>query len=149
MELVLHQHACVYSPPHPFTPRFPCTTSRKANILNPSAVEINVTIICSCMPSLAAYLRHRLQSIRSITSHVRTKYFRRVSSRKQSSSMRLEDPERGNLGSGDKVGLTLGSAIRNGKFMKSSRMWPLSSVDETGTATSRNQWEQKTLASVV
>ena len=48
----------------------------------------------------------------------------------------------------DKMRLTLGSAVRDGKFLttKTERSWPLGSVDERegGKRTRRDGWEQST-----
>ena len=48
----------------------------------------------------------------------------------------------------DKMKLTLGSAVRDGKFLttKTERTWPLASVDEHrgGKRTHRDSWEQNT-----
>jgi len=51
----------------------------------------------------------------------------------------------------DKMRLTLGSAVRDGKLLtmktKSDKGWTLASVDEGGRRTQREDWEQSTLGS--
>ena len=114
-----------------------------------SAVEINVSIICSCMPSSASCLRHHRPALRSMTSNLRSKYLNNGSFRKQSVSMKLDDFERANSNPDDQMRLTLGSAVKDGKFLKSSKVWPLASVEEGGNETHRDFWEESTQRSVV
>jgi hypothetical protein len=85
-----------------------------------SAVEINVTIMCSCMPAFAPYTRqvlHTLHSkIRSLGSTF-GRYLSSGSSPKRSGSVPLNDLEYTGMESDDKMRLTLGSAVRQGKFL--------------------------------
>ena len=117
-----------------------------------SSVEVNVSIMCSCMPSCAHYLRTHVQSLYSLSGRLREKYHSITSSRKQSSSMKLNGFERADSNpspnNDDKMRLTLGSAVRDGKFLgtKTERqVWPLESVHEGGRRTHRESWEQSTL----
>ena len=92
-----------------------------------------------------------MQSLYSLSSRLREKYLSVTSSRKNSSSMKLGQFERADSNPNnedDKMRLTLGSAVRDGKFLttKTERTWPLASVDEhrEGKRTKRDSWEQNT-----
>ncbi len=65
--------------------------------------------------------------------------------------MKLNEFERAdsNPNDNDKMRLTLGSAVKDGKFLatKTESTWPLATVDENrgGKRTHRESWEQSTL----
>lgn len=84
-----------------------------------SAVEINVAIICGCLPSVAAYISHHRELFSSLRSHIRlpSVSFRKYTgkSSQQSSSEGVVSPKR--LPSTEEDSryhaLTLGSAVRH------------------------------------
>lgn len=69
-------------------------------------------------------------------------------SRRRGYSKDASDPSSGAL-SDDKMKLTLGSAVKDGKFLRSSNAWALESVEEGGRATAREQLETHTQTSMV
>ena len=87
-------------------------------------MEVNVAIMCSCMPSLAACANRHQQLFSSIKSHMRlgSFSFRKNSSKssRQSDNQEMIGAER--LPSTEEDGrinkLTLGSAVRDGRFLK-------------------------------
>ena len=84
-----------------------------------------------------------------MSSNLRSWYLKNGSLGKQSGSMKLDEFERANLNPDDKMRLTLGSAVKEGKFMRQSNVWPLSSIEESGKETHREFWEESTQRSVV
>ena len=89
------------------------------------------------MPFWPGYLRHHLQSIRSLRSRLRSKYF--FSRSGNSSPHKLNDIESGGLKpvDDDKDRLTLGSALNDGKLFEAQqeqditeRAWSLAASDE-------------------
>jgi hypothetical protein len=95
-----------------------------------SVVEVNVSIMCSCMPSYATLPRRHLPALRNLGYRLRSKFY---SSHKQhSSTLKLNDLERvGSDSKGDEMRLTLGSAVRGGKFLQTQqREWPLRTMEE-------------------
>lgn len=100
-------------------------------------VEINIAIMCSCMPSYSAYIRRHLQLFRQLKSHMRVGGPWNLllgkpstESRKHSDSERIFvtgaaecNPSSCDAG-GDmhhRYPLTLGSAIRDGKFLQTHK----------------------------
>ena len=119
---------------------------KKAKLVLFSVVEVNVSIMCSCMPSYATYLRHHLTTLRTLRYRLRSKFY---SSHKQhSSTSELNEFERvGSDPKDDKMRLTLGSAVRGGKFLQTQqREWPLGTMEEGGRqtekTTERISWEE-------
>lgn len=85
-----------------------------------SSVEINVTIICSCMPSFASYLNKPFQKLRSFTSRYFYPSRKYGTSRSRHGAVPLDDVEPAQV-QDDKMKLTLGSAVRGGKFLHISQ----------------------------
>lgn len=88
-------------------------------------MEINVAIICGCLPSFAAYISHHRELFSSLRSHIRlpSVSFRKSTgkSSQQSSSEGVVSPERLPSTETDTRyhALTLGSTVRHeGKFYK-------------------------------
>ena len=99
------------------------------------------------MPSWAAFIRHHANTIRSVYSFLRSKIFRSASSpssKGDSATTNSSCPKR----SGSKMRLTLGSAVRDGKFMKIEKAWPLQSVNESEHPTARQHLEESTQVSM-
>ncbi|KAG7001477.1 hypothetical protein G7Y79_00031g065920 [Physcia stellaris] len=96
-------------------------------------VELNVSIMCSCMPSYAICYRHHLPAFRSLQYRIRSKLY---SSNKQGNPaskfgiFEREDSDN----SGGNIKLTLGSALRDGKFLQTQHIqtkeWPLETVEK-------------------
>lgn len=98
-----------------------------------SSVEINVTIICSCMPSFASYLKQPFQQLRSFTSRYLYPSRKYGTSRSRHGAVPLDDVEPAQV-QDDKMKLTLGSAVRGGRFLHISssqqEMRSTSPIDE-------------------
>jgi hypothetical protein len=89
------------------------------------------------MPYYPAYLRSHRQSISSLKSRFNPKYWAKKSSSSGKSGFvnldRIDDHVNVNALPDDRLHLTLGSAVRNGKFLQQSRSfdsqnWPLQTV---------------------
>ena len=95
-----------------------------------SAVEVNVSIVCACMPACAHFFRRHGDSFRSLSSRVRIriKSFYNISSRKSSSNA---DMRRANSDEveNDQMKLTLGSAAKTGRFLETSH-WPITASED-------------------
>lgn len=59
--------------------------------MSDSAVEVNVSIICACMPACAHYFRRHGDSLRSLSSRfrIRIKSFYSIFSRNSSSDVKM------------------------------------------------------------
>lgn len=102
-----------------------------------SVVEVNVSIMCSCMPSYATCLRHHLPTLRSFQYRIRSRFY--SSNKQDNSSSKFgrfgrEDSDHSGDNPGENMKLTLGSAIRGGQFLQTQHVqrkeWPLETVDE-------------------
>ncbi|KAL9608749.1 MAG: hypothetical protein Q9167_006421 [Letrouitia subvulpina] len=107
----------------------------KADMLRVRAVEINVAIMCSCMPCYAAFVRRHKPFLRSLRSRLRAHQgywgfssFRKLRDSKRSTD-RDSDVEKIDLRQlkaetpvydGGNSPLTLGSAVRDGRFLKTA-----------------------------
>ena len=99
-------------------------SSAPINILT-SAVEVNVAIICGCLPSLAAYISRHRQFFSSLRSHIR---LGSVSFRKHSYKSSKQSPSKELIGAESPASteedtrydpITLGSAVYyDGRFLK-------------------------------
>ncbi|KAL2045338.1 hypothetical protein N7G274_002421 [Stereocaulon virgatum] len=97
-----------------------------------NVVEINVSIICSCMPSYASLLRHHLPTLQNLRYRLRSKLY--GPHKQYSSTSELNNFERVDSDlKADQLNLTLGSAVRGGKFLQTQqREWPLMIIEEGG-----------------
>ncbi|KAK4694387.1 hypothetical protein P7C71_g3192, partial [Lecanoromycetidae sp. Uapishka_2] len=116
-------------------------------------VEVNVSIVCSCMPSYASWLNHHLPTLRTLRSRLRSRFY--GSHKQHSSSSKLNEFERvGSDSKEDKMRLTLGSAVRDGKFLQTQqREWPLKPMKEGGKQTEMTtddtaSWEESRQGSI-
>ena len=116
-------------------------------------VEICVSIMCSCMPSYTAYLRHHIQSLRSLWSKLTSRSSKISTAEKQSVSLKMNDFQRLDSNREDKLHLTLGSAVRDGQFLETrqstQQTWPLGRdyVQREAKVTNREAWNGTTQGS--
>lgn len=80
------------------------------------SVEINVTIICSCMPSFASYLKQPFQKLRSLTSRYLYPSRKYNSSRSRQGAVPMHNVEPAQV-QDDKMKLTLSSTLSGGKSL--------------------------------
>lgn len=93
-----------------------------------SVIEVNVSIMCACMPACAHYFRRHGGAFRSLSSrlHLRIKSLYNMSSPKANSDENMHPFQRANSyeAENDKMKLTLGSTARTARFLE-TRDWPM------------------------
>lgn len=89
------------------------------------------------MPSYATCLRHHLPTLRTLSYRLRSKFH--SSYKQQSSTSKLGEFETEDSDSKDhKKNLTLGSAVRGGKFLQTQqREWRFTTIEEDGRQTEK------------